>query len=58
MRWVSKGTEEGTRRKIKKFAWFPTSLHDPEDEWVWLEWYHSNQIYDAKFQWITVWRYK
>ena len=39
---------EGAKRRISKFAWWPIRV---EDSIIWLEWYHSWEIFGhfAKF---------
>ena len=51
---------EGARRKVRKFAWFPVLVSDGDDEYrAWLETYEQEQVYgwvyDGVYMW-TMWK--
>ena len=45
MRWNLKKFELGTKRTVKRFAFWPTRLSGSTDV-VWLEFYHEEQEYN------------
>ena len=58
MRWTKKIVPEGERRTETCFAWFPTSLNEPEHCVVWLENYKRDIVYYASERgWIIVKEY-
>lgn len=47
MQWKDRQPKPGTKRVVRKFAWWPIRLQTPTNwgDWIWLEFYYVNQVY-------------
>lgn len=63
MRWNKKTAQLGEKKTINCFAWIPTKLDYPKDEYVWLEWYKEDIQYreygwgSTPYTWVVLGRY-